>query len=319
VQPPLVSIVISAYNRPSLLKAALDSALAQTYPQLEFIVQDDSTNENCAQVVRDFADSRIYYTHNTPSLGTADNLLAGYRKARGKYFCTLNDDDLYAPQYIASMVSQLENNPAITVAFSDHFMIDGAGAVLEKQTEANTRLWQRDKLSSGTIVPPFEVALVRKSIPAMFAIFRRDAMDLDDFPREVASGYDFWLSYLAVRDGLPIYYSAERLAFYRTHLESQTAGFADPVKRLTFARYSQYTHTRFLEDQRLQSVHASIRAELARDHAAAGFALLRLGRNGEAATDFRAALRCSFKLAPVIGLFMCAIPATITRRALRPN
>jgi glycosyltransferase involved in cell wall biosynthesis len=316
VRDPLVSIVVSAYNRPAMLQSALASIAAQTYSNLEVIVQDDSTNQQCEQIVREFADPRVTYTHNSPALGTAANLLAGYRKVTGKYFCTLNDDDLYTPTYVESMVRPMENNPAISVAFSDHVVIDAAGRVLDKKTLQNTRRWRRDRLAEGIIQAAYEVALVNKSIPAMFAMFRRAAIDLNDFPLEVASGYDFWLSYLAVREGCPIYYSPKRLALYRSHDESQTSGFANPTKRLTFARYSQYIHERFLGDARLTTIHSRVRAELALDLRAAGFALLRLGRNAEAIKE----LRRSFTLRPsfvvFIGLLLSMMPTRVSRLAL---
>jgi glycosyltransferase involved in cell wall biosynthesis len=317
VEKPLASVVVSAYNRPDMLRSALASVIGQTYSELEIIVQDDSTNEACLEVVLEFNDSRIRYTHNSPSLGTAANLLDGYRKATGTYFSTLNDDDLYGPTYIDFMVRQLEAYPNATIAFSDHFVINGAGKVLLELTDRNSRYWHRDRLREGLITPAFDVALVHKSIPAMLAVFRRSTIDLEDFPDDVSAGYDYWLSYLAVRSGAPIFYTPQRLTSYRTHNESQTAGFADPAKRLTFTRYSQYIHTRILDDERLKSIHSTIRSRLARDYSAAGVALLRLGRNAEAAQELKQSLRTMPRLSAFAALLLCAVPPQVARYAFR--
>jgi glycosyltransferase involved in cell wall biosynthesis len=308
---PLVSIVVSAYNRPELLRGALSSAVSQTYGNLEILVQDDSTDGACHAVAEAFADPRIRYTRNVPSLGTAGNLIAGYRKATGAYFCTLNDDDLYAPEYVETLAAALVADPSAALAFCDHFIIDDDGIVSNDATERNTRKWARDALAHGRVANPLDVALVAKSIPAMFAMFRKDAIALDDFPAAVSSGYDYWLAYLAVREGRPIYYIKQRLTFYREHAQSQTASFDDPEQRLRFARYTQFTHERFLADARLASVHAQLAPRLAEAHNAAGFALVKTSRQGEAMHEFTRSLRVRPTLRAIIGLVACAVPPFI--------
>jgi glycosyltransferase involved in cell wall biosynthesis len=281
----------------------------QTHDALEIIVQDDSTNDECARVVRAVGDSRVRYTHNFPAMGTAANLLAGYRKATGTYFSTLNDDDLYGLDYIERMVEKLESNVNLSVAFSDQFIIDGKGTILTERTERNTRDWHRHAT--------YEIAILHKSIPAMLAVFRREAIDFNDFPTEVAAGYDFWLSYLAVRNGNPIYYTPDRLTYYRSHDESQTAALSNPRKRLAFARSSQYMHTRFIADKRLTSIHPQLIVELAQDHRTAGFALLRLKQRGAALNEFITSLRTRPTWRAVAGLMLFVTPSGILKNALQ--
>jgi glycosyltransferase involved in cell wall biosynthesis len=314
---PLVSVIVSAYNRPELLALSLASVCGQTYDALEIIIQDDSTNNECARVVQAASDSRVRYTHNSPALGTAANLLAGYRSATGKYFSTLNDDDLYGLDYIERMVDILESDPRLSVAFSDQFVIDGNGAILTERTRRNTRDWHREGLLEGTIHSAHEIAIVHKSIPAMLSMFRRETFDFDDFPAEVAAAYDFWLTYLAVRDGNPIYYTPDRLTYYRSHDRSQTAALSDPSKRLAFARSSHYMHTRFLSDNRLTSIHAQLLVKLAQDYRTAGFALLRLKRRRAARREFAMSLRTRLSWRAIAGLVLSVTPAVILQRALQ--
>lgn len=313
---PLVSIIVSSYNRPELLALSIASVCNQTYGALEIIVQDDSTNNECAKVVQAAGDSRVRYTHNSPALGTAANLLAGYRKATGKYFCTLNDDDLYRLDYIERMVEKLESNANLSVAFSDQFIIDGNGAILTERTEQNTRDWHRETLRDGIIHTAYEIAILHKSIPAMLAVFRLDVIDFNDFPDEVAAGYDFWLAYLAVRNGNPIYYTPDRLTYYRSHDRSQTAALSNPSKRLAFARSSQFMHTRFLADSRLTSIHAQLIVKLAQDYRTAGFALLRLKQRGAALNEFMRSLRTRPTWRAVAGLILSVTPAVILKARL---
>src|SRR6201999_3178488 len=164
VGDPLVSVIVSAYDRPSMLRAALNSLLAQTYTNFEAIVQDDSTNNNCEALVGAYLDARIKYIHNRPSLGTLHNVLAGYRRSAGKYFCTLNDDDLYCPIYLQTMVEALESNPACTIAFADHNIIDQHGAVLEPDTANNSRTFGLSGLGAGPVSNVLHGALLLKAV-----------------------------------------------------------------------------------------------------------------------------------------------------------
>jgi glycosyltransferase involved in cell wall biosynthesis len=314
---PLVSVIISSYNRPSMLREALLSVQAQTYDELEILVQDDSTNDDCRQVVKGFSDSRIRYSKNEPPLGTSLNLLAGYRSSRGKYFCTLNDDDLYAPRYIATLIQAMEGNTNYSLAFSDSYLIDSDGKINQEETDANTRSSLRGRLQEGSVANPLEVGILFKSIPGMLALFRRNAVDLDDFPQEVSSGYDYWLTYLALRDGGPIYYSSERLTFYRIHEGSQTSSFADPEQRLRFLKYSQYIHKRFLADSRLKSIHSVLRPRLAQSHSSAGYSWLRLRSRKKALLEFIDSFRAKPSRAAMIGFTMCLAPQTAVHLALK--
>jgi glycosyltransferase involved in cell wall biosynthesis len=314
---PTVSVVVSAYNRPEMLSAALASLLAQSYKELEIIVQDDSPLDDCQKVVEALSDPRIRYTRNKPALGTSANLRAGYRKCTGKYFCTLNDDDLYHPDYVQTMVDALESNAAYSVAFSDHYIVGEDGDVDEKASDANSAAFGRDRLNKGSVPSPMEVALIIKSVPGMLALFRREAMDLSDFPDEVSSGYDYWLSYLAVRAGNPIYYEPRRLAYYRVHSGSQTLSFVDPQKRLRSLRYSEYMQKRFLADERLHSIHDSVRSQLSQIYLSFGSAEMRLDQRKLARNSFLRSLKVKRNASAMAGLTLSFLPKFLFERVMQ--
>jgi glycosyltransferase involved in cell wall biosynthesis len=299
-----------------MLRAALDSLLAQTYAHLEILVQDDSTNDGCGQVVRELNDPRIHYTRNQPALGTVSNLRAGYRKATGKYFSTLNDDDLYTPTYIQTMVESLEADPRYSMAFCDHTIIDQDGVIDEATTNTNSITFGRNRLTEGSVPDPVVAGILAKSVPGMFAMFRREAMDLNDFPDEVSSGYDYWMTYLAVRAGNPIYYTPQRLTSYRVHAGSQTSSFTNPREALRSLRYSEYMHTRFLADPGLRSIHSQLRLRLAEIYASTGIAHLRLGDRTAARQQFSASLRTKFTTRALTGMTLTAAPTSLVKKLL---
>jgi glycosyltransferase involved in cell wall biosynthesis len=308
---PLVSVIISSYNRPEMLRSAIESVIHQTYTNLEIIVQDDSTTDDCGDAVNDYTDDRVTYTRNKPPLGTGVNLRDGYRKSRGKYFCTLNDDDRYHCDYIKTMVEVMESDPDYTLGFSDHYIIDAKGDINEIETEKNTAQWGRSTLQEGCVSNPLEEGLVRRSIPAMFSFFRRSSIDLEDFPAEVSAAYDWWLTYLALRTGGSAYYTPKRLTYYRVHQGSQTATFADPKERLRDLNYRQYILNRFLADSQLRSIHALLYTRLATVQTTEGFAWLRLADRGRAYKSFLLSCKTKLSKAAVAGLIFCVLPKPV--------
>jgi glycosyltransferase involved in cell wall biosynthesis len=90
----LISICIPTYRRPALLRIAVSSALAQTYPDIEVIVGDDSPDGLSAEVVealRATAVRPIRYEHNKPGLGQNENVNRLFSLARGDrlILCTM--------------------------------------------------------------------------------------------------------------------------------------------------------------------------------------------------------------------------------------
>lgn len=105
---PLVSVVIATYNWSSVLRFAVASALAQTFPRLEVIVVGDGCTDDSEQVVESFRDPRVRW-HNLPensgSQSAPNN--AGIALARGEYVAYLGHDDLWLPSHLALVMSAM--------------------------------------------------------------------------------------------------------------------------------------------------------------------------------------------------------------------
>jgi glycosyltransferase involved in cell wall biosynthesis len=75
------------YNRANgYLREALDSALAQTYPNLEIVISDNGSTDNTESVVRSYADPRIRYYRQQPPIISNDNFNFCLQQANGAYF-----------------------------------------------------------------------------------------------------------------------------------------------------------------------------------------------------------------------------------------
>ena len=107
-----VSVVIPSYNSSSYIMAAIESALNQTYDNLEVIVADDaSTDETCA-MVRKMEDPRIRLIERTENGGAAAARNSAIRAASGRYIAFLDSDDYWLPDKLSKQIGKMRGEAA---------------------------------------------------------------------------------------------------------------------------------------------------------------------------------------------------------------
>lgn len=112
---PLVSIMIPTYNRPEMFVLTLESALSQTYPNVEVLVTDNSTNEDTANLMEYYKDEpRITYLRNREAKSKAENFAPFENLARGEYLQWLMDDDILAPDKLRRMMDVFLAHPNLS-------------------------------------------------------------------------------------------------------------------------------------------------------------------------------------------------------------
>lgn len=104
---PLVSIIIPVYNGSNYVKEAIDSALSQTYKNIEIIVVNDGSKDDGAteKIALSYGDKIKYFYKENGGVSTALNF--GISKMQGEYFSWLSHDDVYAPTKVESQVNVL--------------------------------------------------------------------------------------------------------------------------------------------------------------------------------------------------------------------
>lgn len=112
---PLVSVVMLTYKRADILPQAIESILAQTYPDFELIILNDGSPDNTDEVVKKYHDKRIRYYKNKQNKGIAYSRNRVVSLARGKYIMIMDDDDTSLPTRIEKQSIYLETHPEITV------------------------------------------------------------------------------------------------------------------------------------------------------------------------------------------------------------
>jgi len=108
-EKPLVTIGIPTYNRAnSFLKYSLESALGQTYSNVEIIVSDNCSTDNTKEFVHNYNDNRIKYYRHDPSIKPHENANHCVFNARGEYFLLLHDDDVIDKDFIEVCIRSID-------------------------------------------------------------------------------------------------------------------------------------------------------------------------------------------------------------------
>lgn len=120
---PVVSIIITNYNRENTIGQTIESALLQTYGNLEIIVSDNNSTDNSHEVISKYTtDKRIKYYRNKENIGMINNFKVSIaERATGEYFVMLNSDDtLTNPNFISdaiNIISRYENVVILKAGF----------------------------------------------------------------------------------------------------------------------------------------------------------------------------------------------------------
>jgi len=306
---PLVSVVLPTCNRPDYLREAIASALRQTYQNFEVLVRDNASTDETRKVAQSFGDRRLRYHRHPENVGPTENVIGGCREARGEYIAHLHDDDMWEPAFLEKLVPPLCENLDAAISFCDHYIIDASGRIDPARTHRNTHRWKRHLLAPGLHCPLHRIALLDKSIPlSMAAVMRRSAIDWSDIP-DLPSCYDFWLMYLACREGQAGYYIPERLTRYRVHANSETA-----LGRIRGDQGFLMCCERILDDERLAGIWDELRVEYARACTDLGISLARRGRVLEGRPFLRRGLQVRWTLRSLALYGLSYAPAFLAGR-----
>ena len=140
---PLVSVIIPTFNRPQYFKEALDSALNQTYRNIEVIISDNSTDDATEQLVKTYTDTRIkYFRHKNFDAHDNWNFARDYNNPAAKYVNWLMDDDIFYPTKLEKMIEVYRNNPDVSLVTSAKNYIDANGKVTgnNKNPQGNLKI-----------------------------------------------------------------------------------------------------------------------------------------------------------------------------------
>lgn len=145
---PKVSIIIPVYNGANFLEEAIQSALNQTYKNIEIIVINDGSDDGGAteKIAKKYADKiRYLYKENG---GVSSALNYGIHNMTGEWFSWLSHDDLYMPEKIADSIDVLRKQQEINerlIVYADGCLINENGNKIKRFK----KYFDTNKLYSG--------------------------------------------------------------------------------------------------------------------------------------------------------------------------
>jgi len=217
----LVTIVIPFYNDP-FVSNAIQSALSQTYPDVEIVVVNDGSSAH-TELITPFL-SRIRYI-TKPNGGTPSALNEGIRQAKGRYIAWLSSDDRFYPTKLERQIAFMQKNHA-RISYTNFDRIDAAGRVTRQRAG---RLFK-------SIIPFYERFLKGNPVNGCTVVAEKDLLqELGLFDESLLYTHDndLWLKVLLNR--IKFYYLDESLTQYRMHSGMGTYRHK-PAIRQEFAR-----------------------------------------------------------------------------------
>lgn len=147
---PKVSIVIPVYNGANYMREAIDSALAQTYKNIEIIVINDGSNDNGAtrEIALSYGERICYIEKENGGVSSALNM--GISRMTGEYFSWLSHDDAYAPDKVSNSISYLssfENSDRLVVMCGSYYINEKSERIRDEHSR-----FERDKVYPGVEV-----------------------------------------------------------------------------------------------------------------------------------------------------------------------
>ena len=219
---PKISVIIPTYNRAHYINEAIDSALAQTYQNVEIVVVDDGSTDETRAVLKGYEDKIRYFYQDHQGISAARNF--GIEKSSGQYLAFLDDDDIWFPEMLEVQVAYLEAHPEVGMVHADMLVMD--------ETSDNPR--PRKRMLPGPIPSGFILSelIIRNVIMIQTAVVRRSCLDEVGFfdpDNRVSQDYHLWLR---IAGKFPITYINRALAIYRIHTTNRRGDGVGPRRHL---------------------------------------------------------------------------------------
>lgn len=183
---PLVSVVIPTFNRKEMVVRAIESVLQQSYPNFELIVIDDGSTDGTEEIVNNyFSDKRFnYYYQQNKGQSAARNF--GIDKSRGELIALLDSDNFWVTDKLEKQIEFYNNNRNYDIMFSEIFLVDKNGNILNKKKSHRFSGNILNKLLYSNFVTNNTVLINRKCFEEMGGF---------DEDLRYAEDYDLWLRF----------------------------------------------------------------------------------------------------------------------------
>lgn len=234
---PLVSVIITTFNRPNLLKDAIESIQQSKYPNFEIIVIDDQSEPATLEILQALQEEYQNLTIVRPGIkmGPSRGKVLALNMAQGQFAYFTDDDDTVLANRISDPLDFLIQKPILDVVYCDYNVINNRGEIIPERSA------QFD----------FEKFISREFVIGAGILFgRKDVFSSVPFDSTYDFAMDFDWVFRVVRQGYSIAHCPIRVMNYNR------TGFTD--QHLSGNQTSIRAHTRIVDRERLlQSLRRS--------------------------------------------------------------
>lgn len=218
----LVSIGVPNYNYSHYIEGALNSIICQTYQYIELIIVDDCSTDNSVAVIEEWISKyqgtfKINFIKNTINQGLSKVCNQILQHTKGKYFQTLDADDLLLPEKIEKQVGLMEGAKNTALIYSNIGVIDENRNMLNPDYLGRIG-YNKDDMPQGNI---FEQLFDFNFIPLPSVLINTEyAKSVGGFDSTLqVQDYYLWLK---LSEQYETIYQAENTALYRVHSGSMS-------------------------------------------------------------------------------------------------
>lgn len=180
---PAVSVVMPVYNAERYVGEAVDSILAQTFSDYEFLIFDDGSTDRSRAILESYAERderiRVVVGHHR---GYVPWLNEGLRLAKGEFIARMDADDVSLPTRFARQVEYLRQHSDCAAVGTDALLVDADGApICELAHDVDHELIEADLLSGGHGVIAHPSSMMRRATLLDIGGYREEFEPIEDF------------------------------------------------------------------------------------------------------------------------------------------
>jgi glycosyltransferase involved in cell wall biosynthesis len=206
---PLVSIIITTYNRKDYIENSIQSVVNQSYKNIEIVVIDDGSYNNYAEAICDKYSNCAYFYKENGGLSSARNY--GVNLSRGEYIAFLDDDDFWINSKLEKQIKAFLQNPEVDCVHSSAAVVNIEGQLTGEIIGASEK--KAHKRSGYVFWNALGVWVIKSPTPLIRrSVFKFDMLFDEDI--KVGEDVDF---YQRMFYRHRVYYIDEPLAFYREY------------------------------------------------------------------------------------------------------
>ena len=180
---PLISVVITTFNRKNLLKETLDSIQRQSFTDFEIIIVDNYSEDKTKNFILNHPNKKIRFYQNKNDGIIAINRNFGIKKAKGKYIAFCDDDDLWETDKLHRQIDYIKHHN-ISLCYSNAKSFNDNGIICEKCVRRVVKKRHYKELLWGNYIPNSSVIVLKKCF--------KDLGMLNE-ENKIREDYDMWL------------------------------------------------------------------------------------------------------------------------------